>query len=130
MVLLIDKSFKSAFEPNALQDIKYIKIGDKVSLDFGNNPPNNITITDRLLNLSGDQVYQDKLTIEVPFTKDNNKYYFYYFSVQNNMASRLSSYYRKTDFRGYKISANWGKHQKEYAFVIKTDSFLSQKLRK
>ncbi|MBZ9686689.1 hypothetical protein G9F72_010170 [Clostridium estertheticum] len=114
--------FKFAFEENASVDIKYIKIGSVVILDFGDNPPNKISIKDSLLNANGEHLNPDKLTVEVPYTVENGKYSF---TVQKNMASLLSSFYEenKTDFRGYMITSYWDKSEYEHAFVIKADSY-------
>lgn len=114
--------FKLVFEKNDSAEIKYIKNCSVVFLDFGNNPPDKISIKDRLLWVNGDYLYPDKLTVEVPFTKENGKYSFI---VQKNMASLLSSFYKenKTDFRGYNIITYWGENEYEHAFVIKADSY-------
>lgn len=114
-------TFKFAFKENALSDIKYINIGDKVTLDFGNNAPDNITIKDNILNSKGERIYTDKEIIDVPYANENNKYSF---TIDIHKASFLSSYYveNKTDFRGFLVSAFYDKKEYDYAFVIKTDA--------
>lgn len=117
--------FKFAFGKDASTDIKYIKYDEKVYLDFGSNKPDKISIKDRLLNSNGENLYTDKEIIEVPFTNENNKFYF---TVKKHPASALSSVYmeNRTDFRGFSIKASWGENEYVYAFVIKTD--ISQAL--
>ena len=114
--------FKLAFENNALSDINYIKNDEKVYLDFGSNPPDKLVIKDSLLYPNGDYLYTEKETIEVPFIKDGNKFYFI---IKKHFASALSSVYleNKTDLRGLRIKASWGKNEYVYALVIKTDAF-------
>lgn len=115
--------FKFAFKKNDLKNIKYIKIGSNVILDFGDNPPDKISIKDVLLNSSGEYMYAehvDKLTTEIPFMKENGKYSF---TIGVNIASQFSSYYEENEtiFRGYLITAYWDKREYQYAFVIKTN---------
>src|ERR1035437_1515111 len=94
-------TFKYAFESNALKDIQYIKIGEKVTLDFENNIPDKIIIKDILLDSNGNYMYSGKLIADIPCIKQNNKYIF---TVDINMASVLSSLMKHIIFRGYKIT--------------------------
>lgn len=112
--------FKFAFEQEASSDIKYIKIGEKIALDFGNNHPDKMIIKEILLNSNGENLYGDETIVGVPFKRENNKYVFI---VEKNPASFLSSVKKKTEFRGYKIIAYFGEIEYVYAFVIETDAF-------
>lgn len=112
-------TFKFAFKDGAEKNIKYINIGDKVVLDFGNSLPDKVTVKDIVLSSSGEELYTDKEVVNVPLTKDNGKYNF---AVEKNIISGLSSVMHKTVFRGFLIAVYKGKSENEYAFVIETDS--------
>ena len=114
--------FKFAFG-EADKYIEYVDIGEKVFLDFGDNPPDQIIINDHLLNSQGDPMYTEKEIFDVPVIGDNKRYYFV---VNKNLASGLSSHYEenKKDFRGFTVFATKGEINKVYLFVIKTDGLF------
>ncbi len=114
--------FKYAFEVEKLDDIKYVDIGEKVHIDFGNNPPDKFVIKDHLLNNEGMLMYSSKEILDIPVSGDNHKDYFV---VNKHFASALSSYYEKNkkDYRGIAIIATKGETEIVYKFVIKTDAF-------
>lgn len=117
-----NKLFSFAFEGNNSKNIKYLKNGDEVSLDFGSNPPEELSIKDGLLNSDGDYLYTSKEIIEVPYTKKKGTYSI---KLQSHPASLLSSYYKenKTVYRGFTVDAYWGEIEYKYAFVIESDAF-------
>ena len=83
---------KDIFKPffNQSEDIKYIKRGEKVELDFGSNQPDTITIYDALLSKNGDIMYGDKplSSVQIQYIKEKNNYTF---TVNTNAAALLSS---------------------------------------
>lgn len=52
--------FKFAFGNNEMTDIKYIENDEKITLNFGNTPPDNVIVKDILLNSKGECLYSDK----------------------------------------------------------------------
>ncbi len=100
--------------------ITYINIGETVTLDFGDNYPDNISIEDILLNSSGEQMYSDKEIIDVPYSNENSKYYF---EVKKHWASYLSSQYveNKLDIRGLLVRAYSKNSEHVYVFVFSTN---------
>lgn len=115
------KIFLFAFEGENSKKIKYLKSGDEISLDFGSNPPDKLSISDGLLNSNGDYLYTSKEIVEVPYVKKKG---IYSFKLETHIASRLSSYAKKdkTVYRGFIVDAFWGKSEFKYAFVIKSNA--------
>lgn len=114
-----DSLFSFAFDINSTYVIEEVEIGDKIYLDFGDNPPDEFYIRDYLLSPEGNQQYDEKLILDVPVQGDNDKYYFV---VDIHMASYLSSFYveNKKDNRGFMIITNTNGSEKTYQFVIRT----------
>lgn len=110
---LFDK--KAAIEP------KYIKMGEKVTLDFENNPPDKMTIQEMFLAPNGKTLYSDVEIKDISFTQEKNKYFF---TIEESYVSKLSSVYfiGRKDLRGYKITTFTGKDKTIYICVIKTDA--------
>ncbi|OKP87766.1 hypothetical protein A3844_10190 [Paenibacillus helianthi] len=115
------KIFLFAFEGGNSKKIKFLKSGDEISLDFGSNPPDKLSISDGLINSNGDYLYTPKEIVEVPYVKKKG---IYSFKLETHIASRLSSYYKKdkTVFRGFIIDAFWGNGEYKYAFVIESNA--------
>lgn len=117
-----ESEFEFAFEQNAVKDIKYLKKGEIITLDFGNSEPDTISVKDSVLNKSGAYQFSYRETIEVPLSKEEGKYSF---TVDKHWASALSSFYEenKKDYRGFSITASWGQKEYSYAFVIQADAY-------
>ncbi|MGZ0052033.1 hypothetical protein [Brevibacillus gelatini] len=114
--------FKFAFDPTVQQEIAYYKIGETVTIDFGETVYDNITILDNLLNSEGEQLYTDKEIKNVAFTKIDNTYQF---KLEKHFASALNSNYEpsQTVYRGFRINAYKDDKEYPFGFVIKTDSY-------
>lgn len=115
--------FKFAFG-NGVSNVKYVKIGEKISLDFGSEAPDNISAEDIFLNQNGEPLYTDKETNAVPLTSEGQKSEF---TLNQSIVSLLSSQNPegRFDIRGFKITAKWKNDTHIFAFVIKTDSGYS-----
>lgn len=113
--------FKQGFSKTS-SPIKYIKNNQTVTLNFGSNLPQKVIVEDSLLNSTGNYLYTDKETDKVSLSKKGGKFYFI---LKKHWASALSSIYKKdkTNFRGFKVTANLGNKASVYAFVIKTDGY-------
>jgi len=114
--------FKSTFEQYEVSDLKYIKSGEVITLDFGKEQPDKIVIKDDMLDPKGDFIYDDKLTREVQFTEENGKYHF---TVEKHLASGLGAVFSETAIDGYRVNAFWGDEEYVYTFVIITDSYMT-----
>lgn len=113
--------FIPAFEKDTAIEIRYVKIGKEVTLDFEYNFPDKVTIQEIFLNATGEMLYTDNEIKNIPFTQEKNKCFF---TIEESIVSGLSSVYfiGKTDLRGYKITTFTGKDMKVYICVIRTDS--------
>ncbi|OMF89488.1 hypothetical protein [Paenibacillus sp. FSL R7-0337] len=114
--------FSFAFEEENPSDIQYLKNGEEISIDFGSNPPDTLSISDGLLDSNGDYLYTSKLITDVPYVTKKGVYSF---NLETNIASSLSSYYEqdKKEFRGFIINAFWEKQEKKYAFAIQSSAY-------
>ena len=112
-------TFTYLFEQNEPLRIEYIKIREKIILDFGDNPPDNIMVEDSILNSEGKYLFNEKETMNVPIIKEDDKYFFL---LKGHKASTLSSRRNITVIRGFKITAYWKDQKYEYAIVIEADS--------
>lgn len=113
-------AFKYAFEINTSTDIKYIKKGEKVTLNFGNIAPDDVSVKDILLSSDGGNLYSDKWDIDIPLVNEGSNFSFY---LEGNPSTGLSSELapNKKQSRGFKVTAIWGDKEYIYAFVIKSD---------
>jgi hypothetical protein len=75
---------------------------------------------DHLIDEKGNNIYADKVTINIPLDLKNGKGTF---EIKKHMAAALSSYYveGKINIRGFRMIATWGENECEYAFIIRTD---------
>lgn len=101
-------------------EISYIEIGSTSKISFKSNPPSKVIMWDHLIDEKGNNIYSDKVTINIPLDLKNGKGSF---EIKKHMASALSSYYveGKIDIRGFRMIATWGENECEYAFIIKTN---------
>ncbi|MFD2413686.1 hypothetical protein [Paenibacillus rhizoplanae] len=113
--------FSFAFEEENTSEIQYLKIGEEISIDFGSNPPDTLSISDGLLDANGDYLYTSKLITDVPYVTKKGVYSF---NLETHIASSLSSYYEKDkkEYRGFIINAFWEKQEKKYAFAIQSSA--------
>lgn len=112
--------FEYAFK-KSVNNIEFIKKGEKVYLDFGDNSPDTFVVKDYLLDSQGKLMYNKKLIMDVPVKGYNNQYYFV---LEGHIASSLSSFYEKDkkSYRGFAIITTKDDIEKTYLFVIKTDA--------
>ncbi len=103
------------------KDIPIFENGSIAEITFKNNPPDELAVSDILIDEKGRQIYTDKEIKNIPVELKNGKCTF---EIEYHLASALSSYYEpnKKDIRGFRMIARWGENECEYAFVIKTYS--------
>ena len=115
-----EDTFKTLMKNFSASELPYINIGSTAIIKFTKNPPGKVTISDMLIDDSGNQMYSEREIINIPVELKNGKTSF---EVKKHSASGLSSYYveDKTNIRGFRIVATWGQNECEYAFIISTD---------
>lgn len=113
--------FSFAFEKENPSDIPYLKNGEEISIDFGANPPDTLSISDGLLDDNGDYLYTSKEITDVPYVTKKGVYSF---NLDTHIASYLSSHYEqdKKELRGFIINATWEKQEKKYAFAVQSNA--------
>lgn len=117
-----EDTFKSILKKGSGIEIPYIEIGKTAVINFKNYPPSQFTVSDILIDKNGNQMYSNKEIISIPIKLKDGKCSF---EIKKHWASALSSTYveNKTDIRGFRMIASWGKNECEYAFIIRTDGF-------
>ena len=115
-----EDTFKTILKDSSDNEIPYIKISSIAKINFFNNPPSELIISDILIDENGNQLYSDKEIISIPIELKNG---IGLFEIKNHWASGLSSYFveGKTNIRGFRLIATWGQNECEYAFIIRTD---------
>ena len=117
-------TFKMIVDKFSTAEIPYIKLDEKVQIDFGKNPPDKVKITDSLINKFGDLALAEKVAVTsiTPHISGSR----YIFDIKKTMASRLNSnsdsYQPGNTWHGYRIICSWGYNECEYAFIIRTDA--------
>ncbi|MBU3142532.1 hypothetical protein KPL50_03140 [Clostridium sp. CF012] len=111
-------TFQSILKEDSSIETPYFEFGKIVVINFKNNPPDKFTISDILIDKNGSKRYFTPI-INIPFELKDGKYSF---EIKKNIEAELDSYFvpNMTYFRGYRITASWGKNECEYAFIIKT----------
>lgn len=103
------------------EEIPYYEIGKTIEVRFSSNPPDNLVITESLIDENGNLKYTDKETKEIPVELKSGKCSF---EIAQHSASGLSSYHEesKKDIHGFRLTARWGENVCQYVFCIKTDA--------
>lgn len=114
-----EDTFHTMLKGESVIEIPFIEIGETAKIDFMNYTPDDLILYDILINENGEQIYTDREVTTVPIEMNNGVGSF---EIKKHMASYLSSTYveGKTDIRGFRIIATWGKNECEYGFIIRT----------
>ncbi|ROR22320.1 uncharacterized protein DUF4846 [Mobilisporobacter senegalensis] len=117
--------FKTIIKQN--NQIPYVQLGEMVQIEFKENNPDKITVTDYILTKEGNLKYSDKAKEIIALEKEDGAYRF---QLKSNLASFLSSnsedYKKGNTIRGFRILCNWGKNECEYGFILRTDGSTTQ----
>lgn len=107
--------------------IPYVKIGEVVTIDFGDIPSDNYVLYDYVLNEDGTIKYSSLATQTVTIQVSNN---LGTFKLNENLSSKFSSNSKDYEpgnlLRGFRLITIFGDKQEEYAFVIKSDIFETE----
>jgi len=118
---LFDKqnNFRDILKESYGIEPQYIEFGKIAIINFENNPPEKLTISDILIDIKGDKKYLTPI-IHLPLELKDGKCSF---EIKKNIETGLDSYWapNMTYFRGFNMTATWGENQCEYSFIIKTD---------
>ncbi|WP_163191573.1 hypothetical protein [Clostridium thermarum] len=114
-----EDTFKTALKETPEAEIPLIVFGETAVIDFKNLTPDKFTINDILIDSEGNMMYTSREIQSIPVEFKKGKVSF---EIKLHPASFLSSFYVKdrTDLRGFRMTADWGENQCEYAFIIKT----------
>lgn len=123
----VGKDQSALFESNMADEniaVPYVPIGEEISVDFGELPPDDYVLYDYVLNEDGTIKYSSLATETVSIQVSNNVGTF---QLNENLSSKFSSdssdYEPGRLLRGFLFIINTGDVQQEYAFVIRTDVF-------
>lgn len=116
-----EDTFESILKKTPESSIPYINIGSTVVIDFSDNPPDKLIVTDLIIYRNGNKIHFDKTTDSFPVELSNN---IVSFKIARHTSSLSSSdIINKINIRGFRVIAKWGENECEYAFVIKTDAY-------
>lgn len=122
----VGKDDSTLFESIIADDkitIPYVKIGEVISIDFQETPPDQYELYDYILNEDGTIKYTSLATETVTLQIDKNVGAF---TLNENLSSKFSSDTKDYEpgrlLRGFLLIAQQGDKQQEYAFVIKSDA--------
>lgn len=119
------QNYKKIFIDNISSgNVKEVKLGDKIVLDFGDTSPDRLVIKEWILSDKGDIVYIDERV-------DNHEYYdtgngSYYFLIDEDLLAIIGS---ETDevkgiYRGFRIEARWEYESEAYILVCKPSNVM------
>lgn len=122
----VGKDDSTLFESIIADDkitIPYVKIGEVISINFQDSPPDQYELYDYILNEDGTIKYSSLATETVKLQIDKN---IGTFTLNENLSSKFSSDTKDYEpgglLRGFLLIAQQGDKQQEYAFVIKSDA--------
>ena len=120
-----EDTFREILKKGSKIEIPYIELGKTVVISFNSYPPDNLTISDILLDIDGYKKYPSIDAINIPVELKNGKCSF---EISRNIETLLDSNWvpGMTYNRGFRIIATWGNNECEYAFIIRTYSLSSQ----
>ncbi|MCR5628962.1 hypothetical protein [Eubacterium sp.] len=124
-----DHVFKNILKDKNLSDLKYVKNGEKIELDFGSSDIDEIKVSEHILGEQGGYKYkyEDEGT-EVEVKKEDSVYTY---TVTPNYATMFSSngkdYEEGAIIKGYSVEVKKGDKKKNYSFVIKGDAAVLNK---
>lgn len=103
--------------------IPYVKLGETIRLNFGDQAPQSFELSDYLLGEEGTLKYRKAIrNIEMDIhdgigdlVLDENGF--------AALSSNSKDYEPGATLRGFRMICNWKDHTQEYAFVIRTDAF-------
>ncbi len=105
-----------------LKDLPYVPFNSFIELLFDGIKPDNITISDMIIDEDGKGKYSEKEIVDIPFDIKNDKG----FTLSGHMASILSSnsedYKPGAVIRGFLIVCSFGENKCDYAFALRTDA--------
>lgn len=109
--------FTAASDPAS--DIPYVKLREKIKLDFGSALPDRLTLKDRVIDDDGTFLYLDQLTTVLTPTVEEDCYVFLLdVNATSLLHAQMGSF--RTQFRGFELTATWGDKEETFAFVVQT----------
>ena len=100
-------------------NVKEVKLGDKIVLDFGKSTPDRLVIKEWILSDKGEIIYIDEIV-------NNHEYYdagngSYYFTIDEDLLAKIDTETDKDNgiYRGIRIEARWEFESEAYILVCK-----------
>lgn len=107
-------------------ELPYIRLGERIYIQFNENPPDSAVMYDKLITEYGGNVYDERVTNEIPLVfQDGELSFVLEAHFASNLSSDSESYKDGNTIRGFKIVCKWGEDECEYGFVIRTDAVIS-----
>lgn len=105
-------------------NVKEVKLGDKIVLDFGDKSPDRLVIKEWILSDKGDIVYVDERV-------NNHEYYdagngSYYFTIDEDLLAIIGTDPDEVNgiYRGIRIEASWEFESEAYILVCKPSKII------
>lgn len=121
-----EKDFKAIMTDTSFEQLPYVKIGDKIAIDWENMDISKMILTEHLLNKNGVVRFGEEAGKLVKLNKESDNSV--YFTVDVNLSATLSSdlhnYQPGNTVRGFHLKIK-GKEQHDYYFVIRSDALES-----
>lgn len=117
--------FEECVEKN--EELVYLKLGDKIRIEFQGDEPDTIELKNSLLYPDGNQKYTPKESDILDVELKNGVIEF---DLPQDMTVLFSSdskdYLPGNTIRGLKLKAVWGEEEREFYFVIRTDASFEE----
>lgn len=101
-------------------NVREVKLGDKIVLDFGEESPDRLVIKEWILSDKGDIIYIDEIV-------SNHEYYdtgngSYYFTIDEDLLAKIGAEPDVVNgiYRGIRIEARWEFESEAYILVCKS----------
>lgn len=118
------RGFTAIMESHNLEDLPYIKNNQDILIEFNNEKPESIRVSEHILNKKGEPKFATEETGKNVDIKWNGAKAF--FKTEPNIATLLSSdgndYNKGAAIRGYHLTCDWGENDLELFFIIRSDS--------
>lgn len=118
------RGFTAIMESHSLDDLPYVKNNQDILIEFNNEKPEFISVSEHILNEKGEPKFATEETGKNVDIKWNGAKAL--FKTKPNIATLLSSdgndYNKGAAIRGYHLTCNWGEYDSEFFFIIRSDS--------
>ncbi|MCC8122924.1 MAG: hypothetical protein LIO58_05250 [Oscillospiraceae bacterium] len=126
-VLEEQKDSKDGVQPYMEEEaLQYVELGTVINIKFKNAMPENVQISDMLLDENGNELYSEKeiRLLDFSILSDNEIYITLQSHPASLLSSQLESYQSGHTIRGFQIACEWDEeYSNSYFFAIRTDAY-------